>query len=972
VAGFAVAAVFALRTDTATISELNEYADAAFKASDFPSAEAAAVRAIGKDPHDNHARIVAARSAAALKRPQQAIDYLKDVDDGHPEAVAGHILGGEVLSEALSRPYYAAQEFRHALALDPRSTAATLALTDVLKTGTCVWERIPLLLPVVAGPESSPLLLKELALNDRLQPAFTVIEAAMKEHASDPLLLMGMANLRRALQNPVEAEALYRQAIRQAPELMEAQVRLGWALFESGNDGAFLKWHAHVPSEARAHPLLWTVRAAYARKVGQKDVAIRSLWEALRIDANLQSANYQIGQLLAASEKPQQAALFLDRSKKLVDYVDSVNRLNIRAKQSGTGDFEMASQVVRAAHALGLVWEEYAWLKLESVLRPGDYDVQKELERLKPVLSTLSRKRTKDAANPAYSVDLSKFPLPHWNAGGPSGEVSPGPPSQGTGVSFQDQAAEAGVGFQYFNGADPEIKGLERAFHFTGGGVAVLDYDLDGWPDLYFAQGSKRPADASQTEHLDRLFRNEAGGAFRDVTPAAALVESGYSQGVAVGDVNNDGFPDLFVANIGPDTLFLNNGDGTFSNATAEAGIVDDRWTTSAVIADLNGDGLPDIYAVNYLSGDYLSRLCRTRESKVENCQPASFSAEQDRLWLNQGDGRFEDVSQESGIVVPNGKGLGIVAADVDGAGKLNLFIANDGVPNYYFINRTPKSGERPRFVEQAFAAGLAVSGDGLAQAGMGIAAGDLDGDGLLDFCVTNFTQESSTVYRQQPGGTFVDVTRLSGIYEPTHMTLGFGTQCLDGDLDGNLDLIATNGHIDRYEHLDYEMSPAYFENDGTGKFTQLSAETLGPFFKGAYLGRGLARLDWNRDGREDVAISHLDVKAALLTNTTSKVGHFVILRFVAVRSARDAIGTVVKVKVGGKTRMRQLTAGDGYEASNERAIIVGLGKSTNCEEIAVRWPSGTMQLLKNVPADGELLLVEGRPQPARIPATHH
>ena len=499
----------------------------------------------------------------------------------------------------------------------------------------------------------------------------------------------------------------------------------------------------------------------------------------------------------------------------------------------------------------------------------------------------------------------------------------------------------------------------------NGGGVGVVDFDRDGWPDIYFTQGSKDPQEHDQTEHLDKLYRNLGDGRFADVTAQAGLFENSYSQGVSIGDVDNDGFPDIFVANVGANRLYLNNGDGTFTDATEAAGVGNSTWTSSCVIADFNGDSLPDIYTVGFIQGDAITRICSTGKKRLDPCLPMEFPIAKSHLWLNRGDGHFEDVSVPAGIDLPNGKGTAVVAADLSRSGKLDLLIGNAGNPNFLLRNAA-KRGDQPRFVDQGIASGFSLGADGTPRFSFGLAAGDFNGDGLLDVHGTSTTEEPDTLHLQQKSGIFIDNARAAGLYESTYLKNSYGTQTIDGDLDGNLDLFVVHGNIDDLssEYLPYEMPPGYYKNDGTAHFTSVPEETLGPYFKGKYLGRSAAKLDWNRDGREDVVISNLRAPAALLTNTTPHVGHHLTLRFVGTKSARDSIGTTVEMTVGGKKLMRQLTAGDGFQASNERILVFGLGEKTAADSVNVTWPSGQIQKLSALPGDQEVLLVEGRAEP--------
>nr|MDQ3331282.1 CRTAC1 family protein [Planctomycetota bacterium] len=299
--------------------------------------------------------------------------------------------------------------------------------------------------------------------------------------------------------------------------------------------------------------------------------------------------------------------------------------------------------------------------------------------------------------------------------------------------------------------------------------------------------------------------------------------------------------------------------------------------------------------------------------------------------------------------------------------GKIDLFVANDSTSNFYFVNQSDGRGGPLSFEEQAQALGVAVDRDGKPQACMGIACDDADGDGLLDLFVTNFYGESNTLYVQQPDELFVDNTRPAGLREPSLFMLGFGTQFLDAELDGLPDLVLTNGHVDdfRPEGIPYRMRPQYFRNAGKGRFEEVRSPSLGPYFSTELLGRGLTKLDWNRDGLEDFVVSHLlDDPVALVTNESPEVGRHLAVHLRGVRRARDAIGATVVVTAGDRTWTRQLTAGDGYMASNERRLVFGLGESETVDSLEIRWPGGGVQRFKGLAAGTELLFIEGRAAP--------
>jgi len=327
---------------------------------------------------------------------------------------------------------------------------------------------------------------------------------------------------------------------------------------------------------------------------------------------------------------------------------------------------------------------------------------------------------------------------------------------------------------------------------------------------------------------------------------------------------------------------------------------------------------------------------------------------------LNRGDGPFVDATQEAGFTGTDGKGLAIAAVDHDQSGQLDLFVSNDTTANFFYVNDGPR-GALPRFTESAIVRGLAFDRRGQAQACMGIAIGDVNADNLLDVFVANFYRDFNVLYEQSEGGFFMDVSRERGVAESSYLMLTFGTEFIDMDLDGDLDLVVTNGHVDdlRDQGVPYHMPPQVLENV-SGNFVDVS-DHCGDFFQGAYLGRGLASLDWNRDGRGDWVVSHLDQPAALLENRTVSEGHFLGLSFVGTQSHRDAIGVTCRVTVRGETHVQQLVGGGGYHTSNEKLLLFGLGEATNVDQLEIRWPAGQVRTFRDVPGDRFYRVVEGQ-----------
>jgi len=905
-------------------------------------------------PRDSDALLLAGEAAARLDRYEEAIRYYDAVPDSASAAATARLCAGDVRLR-LGRMTEAERDFRTSLEMDPDRILARSRLAIVLMLSGRRWEAGPHLFELVRRDQADLDDLCSLGDPSRLVTNDDQLARYRDLAPEDPLPALGIAARFERLEDGRRAEGLLRSVLEKRPELVEAQVRLGDLLVRDGDSDRFLEWHRGLPAEASEHPQLWHVRGVFAAARGDTEAAARCFWEALRREPNHLAATYQLGPLLARLDRAEDARRLSERAKKLERIATLQKQLHDRPRQ-----IDLIRENFELLRDLGRLWEARAWLQVAMAIdQNAEWAVaQREFFF---AASTWEPRQTSSDADPAAWLDCSSYPLPDWAAGGVI--VRQHPPAPAAGPTIRFERADVGVDFRYFSSPDPATPGV-RMQEFTGGGAGAIDFDGDGRPDLYFPQGCEWPPKPEQRTHLDRLYRN-AGDGFTDVTSSAGIVEPGFSQGVACGDFDGDGHQDLYVANIGGNRLFRNNGDGTFQDVTGGTslgeGPLAEAWTISAAVADLNGDALPDLFDVNYVQGDRVYEMVCGQGDEARACSPNTFEGQPDRLLLNRGDGTFDEVSEVSGINAPKGTGMGVVAADFDGSGRLSLFISNDLQANHFYANTSSADQGPSRFEEWALLNGLAYDRDGRPQACMGVAAGDADGDGRLDLFVTNYVNESNTLYRQSADGLFADDTRAAGLTEPSFEMLGFGTQFLDADLDGLEDLVVANGHIDDFTHesFEYRMRPQFFRNV-RGKFEEHLPATVGPYFAEKLLGRGLARLDWNGDGREEFAVSHLQDPAALLTNVTAG-GRSISFRLRAVDSARDAIGATVTVEAGERHLAKQLTAGDGYAASNERKLVFGLGESERADQIVVHWPSGRTQEFSDLPAGTGWLLVEGR-----------
>jgi hypothetical protein len=567
-----------------------------------------------------------------------------------------------------------------------------------------------------------------------------------------------------------------------------------------------------------------------------------------------------------------------------------------------------------------------------------------------PAVQVADRRQAEPPAKPLFDIKPSTS-----RGNGPSDAVSQGsapPSSQLASSTFSNVAARAGLDFTYQTGARGESLMVET----MGGGCGVLDFDNDGHPDLFLCQGGDptAPADA-KGQPTDRLFRGGAPGKpFVDVA-GQALPDSGhhYSQGVAIGDYDDDGFDDIYITNVGRNTLLHNQGDGTFVDVTDAAGVGDARWSTSAAFADLTGDGLLDLYVCNYVDYDPRDpKDCRTPAGERRICHPQSVDAVADECYVNQGDGTFKAEAKQRGLFGEGNKALGVSVTDFNLDGRPDLYVANDTTANFMFINQG-----QGQFKEQALLLGCAVDRMGAAQASMGLAVGDYDNDGLVDIYSTHFYDESNTLYRNLGERGFQDVTGFVGLHELTLPRLGFGTAMQDFNQDGHQEIFVTNGHIENYPNNPlHKMRPQLFAY--AGPRWQDCSDRAGEFFTGSYVGRGVAVCDYNLDGAPDLIVVHQDTPTALLENTSDR-GHWLKLSFRGRASNRRGIGCQVNLRAGQRKIHQQLSAGGSYACSHEPAIFFGLADHAGPVEIDVLWPSGNRQTLRDVPIDQTLVIQE-------------
>jgi hypothetical protein len=517
-------------------------------------------------------------------------------------------------------------------------------------------------------------------------------------------------------------------------------------------------------------------------------------------------------------------------------------------------------------------------------------------------------------------------------------------------------ADRLGIDFVHDHGGSGQRYMVET----MGSGLGWIDYDGDGWSDLYLVQGQVTPGANRPQALRNRLYRNLAGRRFEDVTAAAGVGDPGYGQGVAVGDYDRDGDLDLYVVNFGANVLYRNDGKGHFTDVTVAAGVGDPRWGSSAAFGDLDGDGWPDLYVVNYVDFNYDHHLfCGNAARQIRTyCHPDVYDAVPDVLYHNNRDGSFSEATHAAGVDHAGGKGLGVVVSDLDGDGDLDLYVANDSTPNLLY-----RSDGHGRFEEIGAVSGTAYNGDGKAQAGMGVDSGDGDGDGRFDLVVTNLDFEGLAFYHNLGDGFFDEVTRSIGLLTPSLNTVGFGVSFLDFDNDGDLDLIVGNGHIIDNVALirpsqTHAQLPQLYRNLGGGRFEPVGEAEGGAVLGRALVVRGLATCDFDNDGDIDVALATNNGPVQLWENSGSK-GHALAIKVIGRNGEAAPVGTRVVAKVGGVELVRELHGGGSYQSAPDQRIHVGLGEAEEAR-LKVIWLGGKEEELGVVKGDQLLVVREG------------
>ncbi|WP_231740766.1 FG-GAP-like repeat-containing protein [Thalassoglobus neptunius] len=915
------------------------------KSGDPLQAETIARDLFEASPDDSQAVELLARTLIAQRKYQEAVSLL----DQFPENPELQKRSAVIHRDHLLQLNEAAQCFQLALKSDPNDVQTLTDLTNLLTLCGQKSDTVELILRVVqSGAETDLVML--LAREESGIDDLPTLLAARKASSDDSFPVLGLAQRAILNDDPEEAVKLLRSSLKlsNAPPLTRPLLMLELSKLERDRE---LSTEIELASEAAMfYPQYWQARGKLAARQGDRASAMHCYLKASQLAPESRSVTSQLVQLAADFDREDAVVVLKNRLQQLDQFEQVVSRILFGGRQGGIDDL---ISLTNAYFQVGRAWESLHFCRIAIDLAPNSPVVRELFEQLQRVCREAPLQLTLPSLIDPVPLTPDESPLSPPLRDDESPQLN-SPSHSAPEIAFADDSQETGFHFRFEDrsGAD----GKPFIWTFSGGGIGVIDFDLDGWPDVICTQADCRPLESAGMRP-DQLFRNLSGDRFVSVEGKALLKETGFGQGVSIGDINSDGFPDVYIANFGKNCLHINNGDGTFSQLDEFDS--ESEWTTSCLIADLNSDGLADLYDVNYLSGtDVLTKTCLHPDGELAMCQPYDFEGAPDSIRVNKQSGMFQEIASDMHPPL-DGKGLGVVIwREEHTAGPL-LFVANDTTANYLFQFDRTENGLR--LDDIALTSGVAFNRDGKAEGCMGIVVSDFDQNGLFDLHTTNFLAESNTFYQQSTPGFFEDRTVASQLETTTWNSLGFGTQSLDADLDGTPELFVTNGHLQDLTRFGrpFRMAPQLFYQAGS-LFHQLSGSSVGEYFEQLHLGRAAVTLDWNRDGLNDLIVGHLEEDYALLTNLTAPVGRSLKLTLKGVQSERDAIGTRVRIRGAETSRLVQLTAGDGYLASNERVLNVGWNDSDQAVQIEIDWPSGTRQVFNEVAVPGHFLIVEG------------
>ncbi len=952
-----------------TISRVNPQTDrlsqiaGLLRAGRLPEAEKQVVSLLAEKPNDPVALALAGEVATAAGQHDVAADrYLSAAKFVKDSAGRPFLMRAARCAARVDRFFPAIELLQQCVSYSPNDHEARQELAGLLLSVGMEWDSLEHLVFLVQQSKAGVAELIVLTDRNRPQTQEKWVQSAIERAPHDLRPLIGTARSKAYESNWTEALKLTDQILAKHQDFLPAWILQGRAQLETNDRAGFAKWLEKPLANAQSHPDYWQTLAIAAAQQGDLQGAARAYYESFCLDTGNREVGIALAPILAQLGEEKLAKEVATQTQLLESMVESVDDFIGWQRQSQL----CAGQVSSGMLALGRYWEAEAWARMALQLS-NDPDPKvrqlhpQTLKQLRPGMPFID-----PAHHPRRWADqFAKFALPKiepktWNSQIPSPSLesrsSTTDLAQSSALRFSDVAQARGLIFKYENGDDPAKPGM-WIHQSNGGGVSIIDYDRDGWPDVIFPQAGCDPLKEAGPLQ-DQLLHN-IEGTFRNVTNSAGADDNRLTQGIGVGDYNDDGFPDLLVGNIGKNRLYRNNGDGSFQDVSVDVPFTSGSWSTSMVIADLDGDGINDLFEVNYCSneGTYTQACYGGPDGKqIMVCTPTAFAPEPDYFYKGNGDGTFTNRTEDMLKTEFSGRGLGALVTDFDGKPGLELFIANDMSANHFWVYK--EADGKKFFDEQAAVRGVANDRRGKPQACMGIASGDIDHDGDVDMVITNFAQESNAFYVQRSPGFFEDMAGSSGLSAYSFDPLGFGTQSADFDGDGFEDLVVANGHVIDYHAKsgEWAMFPQGFSY--RDRWYEINRKTLGPYFESKHVGRGMALLDVQRDGWPDIVISHLVEPACLLENQSSHTSQPLTIELVGTTGPRDAVGAKVELIRGNDRTVRWRTAGDGFQCTNEPKLWFNM-QPGEMATLKVQWPAGEVSQY-SVTSPGSYLAVQG------------
>lgn len=901
-------------------------------------------------PDDVEALFLLARASAGQGDFKQAIAVMDEIPIEHPQAglpalgqSADWCLQAEMYEQAESR-------YRKILKRVPGAAIAHRQLAKLLNRQGRRHEAAPHLrrlceLGDIREDELRGLIIVSHAM-------FTDPENPNRAGVENPYFPIGKAAYARYKFTQSEfraaADMLRDAAEREVPSIDAFYGRL---LVESQQDDQFVGWLESVSDPVRQQSEYWSALGAYYLRGRQFESAVGALGRALESDSTDPLSVRRMNQALLALDQSEIAEHYKQRYGALNDATHAANFI----ASGGAASPEAYRDLVTSLLKLDRKLEANTWSLFAALARKATKpEVDAVMADRKTILA--SGESFPDGKTRFGGLDLASYPAPKSSDFASSASSSKSTPVAPASQRIDPRFETRLLSHRYSVSDRPQPYAF-AIYQTLGGGVAVTDLDLDGWPDLYLAQGACDPAvgDSTQTNVLLR----QIDGQLTDVTLPSDTSEFRYSVGVTSGDWNQDGFPDLVVTSIGGKLLLVNRGDGTFDRRPFDDDPTKAILPSSVAIADVTGNHLPDIVMLHDVDDPAMLNkpMVRPDGSFDDVASPVAFRPGLDLLAVNDASGgiKMRSIGDEDNS---RSTGLGTVVADLDGQPGNEIFVGNDVRPNQLW----KRSPDKSNWTDVASIYGCSHSDGGLSTASMGIAAGDFDGSGSLDLHVTNFLNEPACLFLNE-GGRFIDWSVSRRLSDASIPVLGFGTQAVDFDNNGTSDLMVSNGHVDKLPGQAFAMPPQLFVNQGQIFELQDVADASG-YWQQSHLGRAMARLDFDRDGRSDVVISHLDSPTALLINQSETPNRSLRVRLAGVQSERDAIGAQIRVTCGQNTWTHWSISGDGYLAANEDVIPIGVGTNAVVDSLEVIWPSGNKDVYRNLKTGQEVLLIEGQQAP--------